>query len=61
MSGSLPPVIVLPIHLPDHQPLRFRIEQLVEEIIAKPQAVKTMLTEFFVANATNEDAKAPFG
>lgn len=47
MSGSQPPVIVLPVHLPDHQPLRFGIEQSLEEILACPHIGKTMLTEFF--------------
>lgn len=57
MSGPQPHVIVFPVHLPDHQPLQFGIEQSLEEIIAHPHVHKTMLTKFFVANATNDDAK----
>lgn len=57
MIEAHPPVVALPVHLPDYQPLRFGVEQSVEQILHNPSSIKTMLTEFFVKNATDEDAR----
>lgn len=51
MSEAHPSVVALPVHLPDYQPLRFGVEQSVEQILRNPSSIKTMLTEFFVKSA----------
>ncbi|KAL3813051.1 hypothetical protein ACJIZ3_014319 [Penstemon smallii] len=56
MSEIYPPVIVLPVHLEHHQPLRFGIKQPLEMIVKNPLSEKTMLTEFFSMNASDPDA-----
>ncbi|KAL3851390.1 hypothetical protein ACJIZ3_013272 [Penstemon smallii] len=57
MSEICPPVIALPVHLPDHQPLRFGLHQPLEQVLQNPLSSKTMLTEFFYMNSHDPDAK----
>ncbi|KAL3848720.1 hypothetical protein ACJIZ3_010602 [Penstemon smallii] len=57
MSEMYPPVIVMPVHLPNHQPLRFGLRQSLEQVASNPLAGKTMLTEFFEMNASNANSK----
>ncbi|KAL3813122.1 hypothetical protein ACJIZ3_014390 [Penstemon smallii] len=57
MSEIHPAVIVIPVHLENHQPLRFGIQPSLEHILNNPLARKTMLTEFFAMNAFDPDAK----
>ncbi|KAL3827986.1 hypothetical protein ACJIZ3_022998 [Penstemon smallii] len=57
MSEIYPAVIVMPVHLPDHQPLHFGIQRPLAEVARNPLAGKTMLTEFFAMNSTDVDAK----
>ncbi|KAL3846228.1 hypothetical protein ACJIZ3_003631 [Penstemon smallii] len=56
MSEIHPPVIVMPVHLPNHQPLRFGLERTLEQVVADPRSSKTMLTEFFYMNDSDPDA-----
>ncbi|KAL7085708.1 hypothetical protein ACP275_14G295400 [Erythranthe tilingii] len=56
MSEAHPAIIVLPVHLPNHQPLRFGSHQSLEQILANPLSTKTMLTEFFSMNCHDADA-----
>ncbi|KAL3820594.1 hypothetical protein ACJIZ3_006499 [Penstemon smallii] len=56
MSEIYPPVIVLPVHLPNHQPLRFGLEPTLEQLLKNPLSSKTMLTEFFWMNSHDPDA-----
>lgn len=44
-------------NLPDHHSLRFGVEQSLEQIIGNPSSTKTMVTEFFVKNASDGDAR----
>ncbi|KAL3818110.1 hypothetical protein ACJIZ3_004015 [Penstemon smallii] len=57
MSEMFPPVIVIPVHLPNHQPLRFGSKQPLAQIVNNPLSTKTMLTEFFFMNNIDPDAK----
>lgn len=57
MSDMHPAVIVLPVHLPNHQPLRFGKNQSLQQVLANPYSGITMLTEFFAMNASNKDAQ----
>ncbi|KAL3839225.1 hypothetical protein ACJIZ3_023816 [Penstemon smallii] len=57
MSEMSPPVIVLPVHLPNHQPMRFGLEKTLQQVISDPFSGKTMLTEFFFMNVSNSEAK----
>ncbi|KAL3831157.1 hypothetical protein ACJIZ3_019959 [Penstemon smallii] len=57
MSEIYPPVIVMPVHLPNHQLLRFGILRPFEEVISNTLSGKTMLTEFFAMNSFDPDAK----
>ncbi|KAL3834092.1 hypothetical protein ACJIZ3_008828 [Penstemon smallii] len=57
MSEMYPPVIVLPVHLPNHQPLRFGMQRSLQQSVDNPLSSQTMLTEFFVMNSSNSEAK----
>ncbi|KAL3818277.1 hypothetical protein ACJIZ3_004182 [Penstemon smallii] len=57
MSEIYPPVIVLPVHLPNHQPLRFGMERSLHNSVDNPLSSMTMLTEFFVMNNLDPDAR----
>ncbi|XP_012849577.1 PREDICTED: uncharacterized protein LOC105969365 [Erythranthe guttata] len=60
MSEMSPPVIVMPVHLPNHQPLRFGVQfgvqQSLAHVLDDPLSSRTMLTEFFVSNSCDESA-----
>ncbi|XP_012841191.1 PREDICTED: uncharacterized protein LOC105961508 [Erythranthe guttata] len=57
MSEIHPAVIILPVHLPNHQPLRFGLHQPLEKLLQNPISSKTMLTEFFWMNSNDLNAK----
>ncbi|KAL7145368.1 hypothetical protein ABFS83_07G078200 [Erythranthe nasuta] len=57
MSEIHPAVIILPVHLPNHQPLRFGLHQSLEQLLQNPLSSKTMLTEFFWMNSNDSNAK----
>ncbi|XP_012852540.1 PREDICTED: uncharacterized protein LOC105972144 [Erythranthe guttata] len=46
----------MPVHLPNHQPLRFGVQQSLRHVLDDPSSSKTMLTEFFVSNSSDESA-----
>ncbi|KAL8049007.1 hypothetical protein ABFX02_07G104800 [Erythranthe guttata] len=56
MGEMSPPVVVMPVHLPNHQPLRFGVHQSLQQVLRNPFSCKTMLTEFFNANRCDESA-----
>ncbi|KAL3820238.1 hypothetical protein ACJIZ3_006143 [Penstemon smallii] len=58
MSEISPHVIMLPVHLPNHQPTRFGLEKTLQQVVSDPFSRKTMLTEFFFMNASNSEAKS---
>ncbi|KAL7117461.1 hypothetical protein ACP275_03G072900 [Erythranthe tilingii] len=54
MSEMSPAVIVMPVHLPNHQPLRFGMQQSLRQVLNNPLSSKTMLTEFFATNSSDD-------
>ncbi|KAL3844193.1 hypothetical protein ACJIZ3_001596 [Penstemon smallii] len=57
MSEIHPPVIIMPVHLPNYQPIRFGVQQNLMQVVTNPLSGKTMLTEFFSMNYSDADAK----
>ena len=53
ITEMYPPVIVLPIHLPNQQYVRFGRKRPLTEILANPLVGRTMLTDFFWMNTHN--------
>ncbi|XP_051134181.1 uncharacterized protein LOC127253573 [Andrographis paniculata] len=53
-----PPVLALQLHLPNFQYTSFKVTDSLQDVVTNARAHKTMLTEFFVMNATNVYAKA---
>ncbi|XP_070001980.1 uncharacterized protein LOC142166103 [Nicotiana tabacum] len=57
ISEMTPSVYHLPLHLDGLQFVSFKKTDTIDSIIKNPMIKKTMLTEFFLMNETNKDAK----
>nr|XP_027108614.1 uncharacterized protein LOC113728258 [Coffea arabica] len=53
-----PSVMNLQLHLPNYQPMSFKDDEDIRDVLKNPFKKKTMLTEFFYMNATDDLAKA---
>lgn len=57
MSELHPLVISLQLHLPNYQYTSFKCTESLSFVVQDPRNSRTMLTEYFHMNATNEHAK----
>ncbi|XP_009792184.2 uncharacterized protein [Nicotiana sylvestris] len=58
ISEMTPSVMQLQLHLEGQQFVSFKTIQNIHQIVNNPMTRRTILTEFFVMNSTNKDAKA---
>lgn len=57
MHGRQPSVERLVVHLPGMNRVIFHEDDELDTVVSNPNVYKTMLTEWFVANQENEDAR----
>ncbi|KAK9733325.1 hypothetical protein RND81_04G060000 [Saponaria officinalis] len=56
-----PPVMPLPIHLPNMQSIRVRPHEKLDRIVSSQQRTRTPLTEFFRTNEVNGEGQTLYG
>jgi ATP-dependent DNA helicase PIF1 len=57
LSQNSPPVMQLQLHLPNMHMVAFHERQMVERVVNRPGADKSMLTAYFEANRLHEEAQ----
>ncbi|AQK75317.1 hypothetical protein ZEAMMB73_Zm00001d018231 [Zea mays] len=57
LSQNSPPVIQLQLHLPNMHMVAFHERQMVERVVNRPGADRSMLTAYFEANRLHEEAR----
>lgn len=56
MNGMWPAVITLQLHLPNRQQVRYYSHEHIRSILDDEQRTRTMLTQFFTTNTTDQNA-----
>jgi ATP-dependent DNA helicase PIF1 len=57
LSQNSPPVMQLQLHLPNMHMVAFHERQMVERVVNRPGADRSMLTAYFETNRLHEEAR----
>jgi ATP-dependent DNA helicase PIF1 len=58
LSQKSPPVMQLQLHLPNMHMVAFHKRQIIERVVNRPGADRSMLTSYFEENRLHEEARA---